>query len=93
MDRWDRATLDGLELEYSVRGSGAPVVLVHAGVFADWFGPLLEEPALIDRHQLITYRRVGYAGQTRPRPWLQIDAGSVAKAVVVRLLPTDPSRS
>jgi hypothetical protein len=29
-----RASLDGVELEYEVRGVGEPVVLVHAGVFA-----------------------------------------------------------
>lgn len=39
-------------------------MLVHAGVFADWFEPLLYEPALVDRCRLVTYHRVGYAGST-----------------------------
>lgn len=39
-------------------------MLVHAGVFADWFEPLLREPPLARRHRLITYHRVGYAGST-----------------------------
>jgi pimeloyl-ACP methyl ester carboxylesterase len=61
----NRALLDGIELEYEVRGTGEPVVLVHAGVFADWFKPLLEEPALTGRYRVVSYHRVGYAGSSR----------------------------
>jgi len=43
----DRAALNDLELEYEIRGSGEPVVLIHPGHFAEWFAPLLDEPALI----------------------------------------------
>ena len=39
----DRARIDGVELEYEIRGTGEPVVLMHAGVCAEWFRPLLEE--------------------------------------------------
>jgi len=60
-----RAKLNGIELEYEIRGAGEPVVLVHAGVFADWFKPLLEEPALAGRYRLVRYHRVGYAGSSR----------------------------
>ena len=42
----DRAELDGIEIEYDVRGAGEPVVLIHPGHFADWFAPLFDEPAL-----------------------------------------------
>src|SRR5262245_51050932 len=61
-----RASLDGVELEYEVRGVGEPVVLVHAGIFADWFKPLVEEQALTGRYRVVTYHRVGYAGSSRP---------------------------
>jgi len=61
----DRAALNGVELEYDVRGTGEPVVLVHAGVCADFFKPLLEESALADRYYLLSYHRVGYAGSSR----------------------------
>jgi 3-oxoadipate enol-lactonase len=54
-----------VELEYRTVGAGEPVVLVHAGVFADWFEPLLAEPALASRHRLVSYHRVGYAGSGR----------------------------
>ena len=63
-----RVDLDGVELEYEVTGvaGGEPVLLIHAGVFADWFLPLLSEPALAERYQLIHYHRIGYAGSARP---------------------------
>ena len=60
-----RATVEGLELEYETRGSGEPIVLVHAGIFADWFRPLLDEPALSGRYRVVSYHRVGYAGSGR----------------------------
>jgi hypothetical protein len=41
-----RATVDDLTIDYVERGVGEPVVLIHAGLCADWFMPLLDEPAL-----------------------------------------------
>jgi pimeloyl-ACP methyl ester carboxylesterase len=58
----ERADLDGVELEYETRGAGETVVFVHHGAGADWFSPLLEEPALVGRFQLLRYHRPGYAG-------------------------------
>jgi 3-oxoadipate enol-lactonase len=63
--RMQRAILEGVELDYEVRGKGEPVVLAHAGVCADWFKPLMEEPALAERYRLVRYHRVGYAGSSR----------------------------
>ena len=60
-----RANVDGVELEYETRGNGEPVVLVHAGIFADWFKPLLDEPALDGPYRVVSYHRVGYAGSGR----------------------------
>jgi pimeloyl-ACP methyl ester carboxylesterase len=60
-----RAKIGGVELEYQWVGSGELVVLVHAGVFADWFEPLLTEPALTERFRVLTYHRVGYAGSSK----------------------------
>src|SRR5262249_9361049 len=65
MKQMDRATIDGVELEYEMRGTGEPVVLVHAGIFADWFKPLLEEPILTGRYRVLSYHRIGYAGSSR----------------------------
>jgi pimeloyl-ACP methyl ester carboxylesterase len=61
-----RATLDDVALDYEMWGNaGEPVVLVHAGIFADWFKPLRDEPALTGRHRVLSYHRVGYAGSSR----------------------------
>ena len=60
-----RANIDGVELEYETRGNGEPVVLVHAGIFADWFKPLVDEPGLAGRYRVVSYHRVGYAGSGR----------------------------
>jgi pimeloyl-ACP methyl ester carboxylesterase len=60
----DRIGVDGVELEYEVRGSGEPVVLIHWGVASAWAEPLLDEPALAG-HRLLSYHRAGFAGSDR----------------------------
>jgi pimeloyl-ACP methyl ester carboxylesterase len=62
-----RAILDGVSLDYEFWGhaTGEPVVLVHAGIFADWFKPLRDEPALTGKYRVLSYHRVGYAGSSR----------------------------
>jgi pimeloyl-ACP methyl ester carboxylesterase len=60
----ERAAVDGLELEYELRGSGEPVVLIHWGVSATWAEPLLGEPALADRYRLLSYHRAGFASSS-----------------------------
>ena len=58
----ERAPVNGVDLEYEVRGgTGEPVVLIHAGVCADFFAPLAAQPALAG-HRLVRYHRAGYAG-------------------------------
>lgn len=49
----------GGEIGYEDRGSGAPLLLVHAGVFSDWFLPLADCAALAD-FRVIRMRRAGY---------------------------------
>lgn len=61
----ERLTLNAVELEFEVRGDGDPVVLIHAGLVADWFVPLLSEPLLAERYRLISYHRTGYAASPR----------------------------
>lgn len=60
-----RASFQDIHIDYDARGVGDPVILVHAGVFADWFKPLMEEPALSGRYRLVRYHRIGYAGSSR----------------------------
>ncbi len=58
------------EFAYSERGAGDPLLLVHAGVFADWFAPLAASPALAD-FRIIRVRRAGY-GSNAPASHLTI---------------------
>lgn len=64
-NRWQRASFEGAELEYRSSGAGTAVVFVHAGVFGEWFEPLLREPALQRGYRLVTYHRTGYGGSGR----------------------------
>ncbi len=59
-----RANINGLELEYELRGSGDPVVLIHWGVAATWAEPLLDEPVLADGYRLLRYHRAGFGGSS-----------------------------
>ena len=62
----DRVAVDGVELEYELRGTGEPVVLIHWGVGAVWAEPLLDQPALAGRYRLLSYHRAGFAGSSPP---------------------------
>jgi pimeloyl-ACP methyl ester carboxylesterase len=67
----DRAKVNGVELEYEVRGAGEPVLLIDM-LIADCFVPLLPEPALAHRHQLIRYHKRGWVGSTHTPPPVSI---------------------
>ena len=58
---WGRAVFEDVTLEYRLVGSGDAVVFIHGGVFADGLAPLSSAPALVARHRVLTWRRVGYA--------------------------------
>jgi pimeloyl-ACP methyl ester carboxylesterase len=65
MNEMERARVDGVELEYALRGSGDPVVLVHWGVSGAWAEPLLGQPTLTDHYRLLNYHRAGFGGSAR----------------------------
>ena len=60
----DKARLNGVELEYEVKGSGEPVLLIGTGPIADSFLPFFSEPALAGSYRLIRYHQRGQAGST-----------------------------
>jgi pimeloyl-ACP methyl ester carboxylesterase len=62
----DRIAINGVELEYELRGTGESVVLIHWGVAATWAGPLLDQKVLARHYQILSYHRAGYAGSSRP---------------------------
>jgi len=76
-----RAQVNGIELDYEVIGSGEPVLLISP-VLADGFLPLLSEPALADRYQLIRYHKRGWVGSTRSLPPVSV-ATHAADAVAL----------
>ena len=81
----ERTTVNGVELEYEVIGSGEPVLLISP-VLADGFLPLLSEPALADEYQLIRYHKRGWVGSTRtPGPVSVADHAADAAALLDRL--------
>ena len=51
------AHVNGNELEYEVKGTGEPVLLMSNGPIRDTFLPFLSEDALVSRYTLITYRQ------------------------------------
>jgi pimeloyl-ACP methyl ester carboxylesterase len=53
-----------VELEYEVKGSGEPVLLIGTGPIADSFAPLFSETALAGRYRLILYHQRGQVGST-----------------------------
>jgi pimeloyl-ACP methyl ester carboxylesterase len=60
-----RAKIDQIDLEYDVRGTGEPVLLIHGAHLAEALRPLMTEPAL-DDFRMIRYHRRGFAGSSRP---------------------------
>jgi pimeloyl-ACP methyl ester carboxylesterase len=66
------ATVNGVQLEYDVQGSGEPVLLISP-VLSDGFVPLLSERALADRYRLITYHKRGWVGSTHTPPPVTIE--------------------
>ena len=59
----DRADVNGIELEYEVRGAGEPVLLIDS-VLPDGVLPLMTRAPLANRYQLIRYHRRGWVGST-----------------------------
>lgn len=69
-------------LRYWERGSGPAVLLVHAGVFGDWFAPVFDEPAL-DGVRLIRVHRSGYGDSSAPAGPLSLaDHGRQCRALL-----------
>ena len=76
---------NGVTLEYEAAGSGEPVLLIDM-LLADCFLPLLSEPALADRYQLIRYHKRGWVGSSHTPPPVSIaDHAADAAALLEQL--------
>jgi pimeloyl-ACP methyl ester carboxylesterase len=81
----DRAKVNGVELEYDVRGAGEPVLLIDM-LIADCFVPLLPEPALAHDYQLIRYHKRGWVGSTHTPPPVSIGQHATDAATLLEHL-------
>jgi pimeloyl-ACP methyl ester carboxylesterase len=82
----EKAKVNGIEMEYEVKGSGEPVLLISTGPIADSFLPFLSEKGLVERYRLIRYRQRGQAGSTHsPVPVSYAEHAADAAALLGRL--------
>lgn len=58
-----KAHINGLDLEYEVRGSGEPLLLIDS-ILANGLTPLLAERELADRYRVVMYHKRGWVGST-----------------------------
>ncbi len=81
-----RVDRGAVQLEFQERGSGDPVLLIHAALLADWFTPLLAQVPLTQRCRLISSHRVGFAGSSRATAPLSIvDQARHAREILTEL--------
>ncbi len=82
----ERARVNGVELEYELRGSGEPVLLIHGSHIGRSFLPLLAQPALTEKYMLVRYHRRGFLDSTPARGPLTIkDQAADARALLEHL--------
>jgi pimeloyl-ACP methyl ester carboxylesterase len=80
--RWQ---IGAAELAYTDSGGdGEPLLLIHAGGFADWFTPLAATPTL-GRYRVIRLIRAGYTGTPAPAGLSVTDHAGHAAALLHRL--------
>jgi pimeloyl-ACP methyl ester carboxylesterase len=71
-------------IEYSEQGEGEPLLLVHGGVFADWFLPMAASETLRG-FRVIRVRRAGY-GRTPPPAAISLREHAQHLAAILRSL-------
>jgi pimeloyl-ACP methyl ester carboxylesterase len=78
---------DGSDVGYYDGGHGEAILLVHAGVFSDWFGPLSSQLPH-DRFRVVRVRRSGYRGTATPGGHLRLADHARHAAVLLDALRT-----
>ena len=65
----ERARVNGVELEYELKGSGEPLLLIHGSHIARSFLPLLAQPSLTEKYTLIRLPSTPQRTSTRSFSW------------------------
>jgi len=82
----DHIRSEGVELDFEIKGSGEPVLLIHGTCIADAFQPLMDVPELADRFQLVRYHRRSYASSSQTSQLMSIaDHAADARLVLEEL--------
>ncbi len=82
----ERARVNGVELEYELKGSGEPVLLIHGSHIGRSFLPLLAQPSLTKKYTLIRYHRRGFLGSAPARGPVSVkDQAADAQALLEHL--------
>ncbi len=82
----ERARVNDVELEYELKGSGEPVLLIHGSHVGRSFLPLLAQPSLTEKYTLIRYHRRGFLDSAPARGPVSIkDQAADARALLVHL--------
>ena len=87
-ERMHQLTVADATIEYSERGTGDPVLLVHAGMYADWFAQLASRPEL-EAYRIVRIRRAGYASGPPPSRHLRIEDHAAHLAALMAALRID----
>jgi pimeloyl-ACP methyl ester carboxylesterase len=80
----DRAKVNGFELEYEVRGTGEPLLLIGTGPIPDSFFPF--RSAALARYRIITYHQRGQAGSSRVAGPVSFAEHAADAAALLRVL-------
>jgi hypothetical protein len=84
----ERARVNGIELDYEIKGYGEPALLIHGSHVAGSFKLLLAQPALTEEYMLI---RPSPPPPTLPSPAGEPFGGASRRLVPLRF-PVGPAR-
>src|SRR5215471_15745751 len=87
----ERARVNGVVLEYELKGSGEPVLLIHGSHIARSFLPLLAQASLTEKYTLIRYHRRGFLGSTPARGPLNIRDQAADALALLEYLHMSPA--
>jgi pimeloyl-ACP methyl ester carboxylesterase len=81
-----KTKVNGTVLEYEIKGSGEPLLLISTGPIADSFHPFLSEKALTDSYRTIAYHQRGQAGSPRGADAFSFEQHAADAAALLRHL-------